>query len=185
MALLLSMSCNIFLIIDEIRFKKKKDFFSTINKAITGELNTTTWKKGFNILTQKLKGIDANLLRRKYYYINIWTNWCIPCIKEMPWLDSLAGTLHKDVGYIFISDISEELAKSALKRKNFNLKNFLFLNDMNDFVSGICNERGIKNKVYPMVLIVDVEGKIFHYSTGAYENPKEAKEFADIINKLP
>ena len=183
-ALLLSVALNAYFIFDEIRVRRNREFGNALNSAMGGELSKATWNQGMEIFTNKIKNKKA-LLSKKYYYINVWTNWCAPCIKEMPWLDSLAGTLNKDVGYIFVSDISDKAATDCMKRKNYNLKNFTFLNDMSDFVSGICNEQRIKNKVYPMVLILDQKGKIHHYSTGAYENAKEAQEFVDIINKLP
>ena len=64
------------------------------------------------------------------------------------------------------------------------IKNFIFLNDMSDFISAICNEQGVKGKSYPMVLILDNKGKVLHYSVGAYQNLKEAAEFSEMINKL-
>ncbi len=156
-----------------------------INKAFGGDVNKTSWEKGLESFMTKLNNKDTSVFNKKYYYVNIWTNWCIPCINEMPWLDSLAGTLNKDVGYIFVTDIGDELSKGCIEKRNYNLKNFIFLNDMNDFISGICNERNTKTKVYPMVLIFDQNGKIYHYSVGAFENSKEVKELADVINKLP
>lgn len=153
-------------------------------KAFGGDVNETTWKKGLESFFIKLKEKDKSIAAKKYFYVNIWTNWCKPCIKEMPWLDSLAGTFNKDVGYIFVSDISESLADSCIKRNRYNLKNFIFLNDMNDFVSGICNERGTRTKVYPMVLILGNKGKILHYTVGAYGNRNEAMEFVELIQKL-
>src|SRR5207237_499362 len=128
---------------------------------------------------EKLKEKDKNLNGKKYFYINIWDIICQPCIREMPWLDSLAGTLKKDVAYVFVSDNDEEVAANCIKRKKYNSKNFVFLNGMNEFVSAICNEKGSKTKVYPTVLILNDKGKLLHYSTGAYENSKEAVEFLD------
>ena len=156
-----------------------------MSKAFGGEINKTTSTKGFESFITKLKEKDTTCANKKYYYVNVWTNWCSPCIKEMPLLDSLAGTLNKDVGYIFVSHISDEAANNCIKRNNYYFKKFIFLNDMNDFVSGICNELIIKTKVYPMVLILDQKGKIFHYSTGTCENSIELKELANIIQELP
>lgn len=184
-ALILSLAGNGYFIFDEVRFHRNQGFGRALNKAMGGELSKTTWKQGLEIFTSKLNESNKALLNKKYYYINVWTNWCIPCIKEMPWLDSIAGTLNrKDIGYVFVSDISDDLANSCLKRRNYHLKNFVFLNNMNEFVSAICNERGTKQKIYPMVLILSSKGELLHYSNGAYESTKEATEFADLINKL-
>lgn len=179
------MGFNAFFIFKVIKIQDNEIQSEAINKAFGGDVNKTTWKKGLDSFVTKLNEKDTTFANKKYYYVNIWTNWCIPCINEMPWLDSLAGTLSKDVGYIFVSDISDEVSRNCLKKRNYILKNFIFLNDMNDFVSGICNERGTRTKVYPMALIFDQKGEIYHYSVGAFENSKEVKELADIINKLP
>lgn len=164
--------------------KEKEAFGKLFMKAIGGELTAVTWKEGYKSFTQKLKVEHPELLKKKYFYINIWTNWCGPCVKEMPWLDSLAGDLKKDVAYIFVSDLTEKSATECIKRKKYQIKNFIYLNDMGDFVSGICNEQNIKNKSYPMTLILNNKGELLHYSTGAYKNKQEATELSTLINKL-
>ncbi len=183
-AIIISIVANAYFIYDEKCVKEKEEFGKLFTKAMGGEITTTTWKEGYKIFKQKLKTAHPKLATKKYYYINIWTNWCGPCIKEMPWLDSLVSNLRQDVAYIFVSDLTNKAASECIKRKKYQLKNFIFLNDMGDFVSGICNEQGIKNKSYPMVLIVNNKGEVIHYSNGAYENTKEAAEFATLINNL-
>lgn len=184
-ALFISVAINGYFIFDEIRFNRNQDFGKALNKAIGGELSNTTWRQGLEIFKNKLKEKNSTLLNKKYYYINVWTNWCVPCIKEMPWLDSIAGSLSRnDIGYVFVSDISDDLANSCLRRKNYKMDNFVFLNDMSDFVSAICNEKGTKNKIYPMALVLSNKGELLHYSNGAYESVQEASEFAELITKL-
>ena len=182
--LILSIACNVYFMIDEMRFHRIKEMEKAMNKAMGGEFSKTTWKEGLEIFTNKLKYKHGDLLNKKYYYINIWPNWCIPCVNEMPWLDSIAGNLKKDVGYIFLSDISDSVANNCIRKNNYNLKNFVFLNDMNDFVSAICNEKGTKSKAYPMVLILSNKGLLLHYSIGAYGSAREASDFAEMINRL-
>jgi thiol-disulfide isomerase/thioredoxin len=179
--LFLSVGFNVFSIWAVIRIRNNK----IQSEAFGSVINKTTWANGLELFRTKLKEKDKSCANKKYYYVNIWTNWCAPCIKEMPCLDSLAGTLRTDIGYIFVSDISEDIANSCIKKKNYHLKNFIFLNDMNDFISGICNEIKIKSKSYPMVLILDQEGEIYHYSVGTSENLAELKALATIIQKLP
>jgi peroxiredoxin len=103
----------------------------------------------------------------------------------MPWLDSLAGTIErKDVAYIFLANNSDKSTNDLLERKKFKIKNFIYLNNMEDFVSSVYNEQKKKSVVYPTVLIIDAKGKIYHSSTGAFSNFNEAKEFVDLIGKL-
>lgn len=182
--LILSLAINAFFLIEEFFMHKGKELEHVKNKLMGGELSNTKWKQGLEIFTQKLRKKDTTLLDKKYYYICTWTNWCKPCIREMPWLDSIAGGLSKDVGYFFVTDLSDELAEKCIKRSKFRIKNFIYLNDLNTFISAVCNEKGTKNKVYPMVLIITNEGVLVHFSIGAYRNASEAAGFADIINKL-
>jgi thiol-disulfide isomerase/thioredoxin len=183
-SLILSLAINGYFVFDEIRFYRIEEFGKVMDKGMNSEISKTTWKQGFEIFTGKLKEKNKALLSKKYYYINIWTNWCKPCIREMPWLDSLAGKIDKNVGYFFVSEMNDDAAYQCIKRKNYNIKNFVFLNDMNDFVSAICNEKQTKSKIYPMVLILSNKGELLHSSIGAYGSARESAEFAEMINKL-
>lgn len=184
-ALVVSLGVNIYFTVEEITLQRNLEFGKLVNKNLGGgKLTNTTWKQGLELFTKALKTKNRSLLNKKYYYINIWASFCAPCIREMPWLDTIADTLRKDVGYVFLSDMSDEVADKCIKRKNFTINNFVFLNDMNEFVSAICNERGVKNKAYPMVLILSNKGELLHYSVGAYGNVREAAGFAEIINRL-
>ncbi len=182
---MISVGFNGYFIWDAIQIHNQTLKTEAMDRAFGGVIEKTTWSEGLKSFVSKLKAKDKNIANRKYYYVNIWTTWCMPCVKEIPWLDSLAGTLNKDVGYVFVSDQTDKVIMDCLKRKKFDVKNFVFLNDMNDFVSGICNERKITTKSYPMVLIMDDKGKILYYENGAYENLKDASEFCELIQKLP
>ena len=39
------------------------------------------------------KKVSIASFKGKPVLLNLWATWCIPCIKEMPMLDTLAGTL--------------------------------------------------------------------------------------------
>lgn len=179
-----SVCLNSYFVWDTIRYNNSKLREEMMNKSFGGDVNSTTWKNGFNLLVDRLKEIDKTKVNKKYYYVNVWTTWCKPCIREMPWLDSLAGTLNKDVAYIFVSDIEDKRANNCISEKGYNIRNFLFINDMNDFISAICNEKGATSKVYPMVLILDNKGNFVHYSTGAYQSAKDVSEFGALIKGL-
>lgn len=47
---------------------------------------------------KNLDGSDASYdaFKGKVVLINFWATWCIPCVKEMPSLNKLAGTIGKD-----------------------------------------------------------------------------------------
>ena len=144
---ILSLSINVFFIIEEFFKRKSKELEHVKNNVMGLELSNTNWEHGLELFTQKLREKDTALLNKKYYYISTWTNWCKPCIREMPWLDSIAGALNKDVGYFFVTELSDELAEKCMERTKYHIENFIYLNDLNTFISAICNEKGTKNKV--------------------------------------
>ena len=152
---------------------------------MSGSVGDVKWGKGLQMFNDSVKKKYPELKTKKYFYINMWAMFCHPCIKEMPWLDSLSGTIdRKDVAYIFLAGESDKATNSLIERKKFKIKNFVYLNNMNDFISSVYNEQKKKSVVYPTVLIIDAKGKIYHSSTGAFANRNEAKEFVDMINKL-
>ncbi|MCC6372184.1 MAG: hypothetical protein IT236_14365 [Bacteroidia bacterium] len=184
-ALSLSILLNVYLIREDIKTTYNKEFGNMVNSSLGFQkISKTKWSEGLSLFQKKLKQSNPNLLSKKYYYINIWSITCKPCIKEMPWLDSLAGAIKKDVAYVFLSELSDEVANNCLKNKKIQTKNFVYLNEMNDFVSSICNERKTRSKAYPTVIILNNQGEVLHYSIGAYSNRREAAGFTDLINKL-
>ncbi|HWY11167.1 MAG TPA: TlpA disulfide reductase family protein [Bacteroidia bacterium] len=183
--LTLSLGANTYFVWREIKYRENVEWGKRMDKAFGGKVENIPWSKGLPMFNDSLKKHYPKLKTKKYFYINIWAMFCHPCIKEMPLLDSLAGTIErKDVAYIFLSDNSYKGTKDLLVRKKFNIKNFVYLDNMDDFISSVYNEQKKKSKVFPTIVILDNKGKIVHYETGAYENVKEAKEFADLIEKL-
>ncbi len=182
--LILSLALNGYFIADEIRDYQIQEMGKALNRQMGNEITKTTWEEGLSLFTERLKKEHPALQNKKYYYINVWINWCKPCIREMPWLDSLAGTIDKEVGYFFVSEMTDSLAQKSIEHKGFQLKNFVLLNDMNAFVSAACNKRGIKNKIYPMVLILSNSGELVYFSTGAYSNVQDAIGFEELMKGL-
>lgn len=186
-ALFISLALNVLNIIGEIGYQRQMEFVRVMNKAMGGgvDASAVSWGKGLEMFNDSLMKKFPEQAGKKYYYINMWAMFCQPCIKEMPWLDSLAGEMNrKDVAYIFLSNTSDKSLNDLLKRKKFSIKNFIYLNNLGDFISSVYKEQKKKTVVYPTVLVIDAKGKIYHSSTGAYENMNEAKEFIDLIENL-
>lgn len=184
-ALIVSLAFNAYFIAGEVVYYRGMQWAKSMEKAFGGKVENIPWTKGLPMFNDSLSKHYPELKTKKYFYINMWAMFCHPCIKEMPLLDSLAGTIErKDVAYVFLSDNSYKATKDLLVRKKFNIKNFVYLDNMDDFISSVYNEQKKKSKVFPTIIILDNKGKIVHYETGAYENIKEAKEFVDLIGKL-
>ncbi|HWY11173.1 MAG TPA: redoxin domain-containing protein [Bacteroidia bacterium] len=184
-ALVISLAFNAYFIVGEVVYYHQMEYGKILNKAMGGSVGDVKWGKGLEMFNDSVKKKYPELSGKKYFYINMWAMFCSPCIKEMPWLDSLSGTINRmDVAYIFLAGESDKATNSLIERKKFKIKNFVYLNNMNDFISSVYNEQKKKSVVYPTVLIIDSKGKIYHSSTGAFENQNETKEFVDLINKL-
>jgi thiol-disulfide isomerase/thioredoxin len=180
----ISLLANGYFIYDQKTIDRYESESKMFSNAFGGEVNNTKWKDGFSLFKKKLFEQDSSMINKKYFYINVWNTICNPCIKEMPMLDSIAGAIEvKNISYIFVSDNTNGAALKRLKGK-FEIKHFIYLNDMNDFVSAVLNEKGKRHKTYPMQLILDQTGKLYYYQEGAFENPKEAGELVKAINSL-
>ena len=67
--------------------------------------------------------------RGKPVLLNLWATWCLPCVTEMPQLDTLAGQ-HKDLQVVTVSqdsgDGGKKKAQDFFAQKKFaNLKLYL------------------------------------------------------------
>ena len=178
-----SIITNVCFIILEIKYQKNQAWLDSIENIIGGEINGTNYTNGFNDFKRKAK-LDNRLNEQKYYFINIWNTICIPCIKEMPLLDSIAGLNNKNISYFYVSDNSEKQTINCLNKHKISCKNFQYLNDMNDFISSIFNEKGSKNKIYPIQMIVDSNGAIKYYQEGAISSPEAIANLVEAIKKL-
>lgn len=110
----------------------------------------------------KIKGKANN--DNDYIYLNVWNTSCIPCIREMPSLDSLASIYKNKVQFVFITDDKDVLVNDFLERKNIDLKNFDFLNNQEEAIDYLCKKIN-KSKVYPMHFILNREFEIIHHHT--------------------
>ncbi len=144
-----------------------------------------SFPSGTNYLLNRLKKEQPQLINKNYIFINIWNIGCGPCIKEMPILDSLSLNINrKDIGYVFLTENSKDLITSFLKRKKIITENFVFINDANDYISSVLNEKGIKNKAYPIQLIIDKNGTIIHFDRDIIKNSKDTA-LINLIENLP
>lgn len=172
------------LVIDELTaFRLEADGRLKLNGK-SKSLKVTNWMEERNALTARLAHKDPLSLNRNYLYVNIWTSWCLPCVREMPWLDSLAGTIDKDVNFLFVTDMQEYQVISFLEKRNMKIKNFIMLNNMGKLITAICRKNEEKSMIYPLELIIDRRGRLLFSSHGAYESAADARHFIKLVNEL-
>ena len=118
----------------------------------------TPFPEGVNLYDLKGNKVDFAEYRSKYVYVDMWASWCIPCLKEIPYLKALEKELqNKDVMFLSISiDNKEEAWKKKVAA--LGLEGELLINKDNKLGESL-NVSGI-----PFFLIYDKEGKLYKYN---------------------
>lgn len=118
----------------------------------------TPFPENVNLYDLKGNKVDFSKYRGKYVYVDMWASWCIPCIKEIPYLKALEKELqNKDVMFLSISiDNKEEAWKKKVAA--LGLEGELLINKDNKLGESL-NVSGI-----PFFLIYDKEGKLYMYN---------------------
>ncbi len=118
----------------------------------------TPFPEGINLYDLKGNKVDFAKYRGKYVYIDMWASWCVPCIKEIPYLKALEKELQND-NVCFLS-LSIDTKEDAWKKKvaDLGLEGELVINKDNKLCEAL-NVTGI-----PFFLIYDKEGKLYKYN---------------------
>jgi thiol-disulfide isomerase/thioredoxin len=69
------------------------------------------------------KAIQFGQFRGKVIFIDLWATWCGPCLKEMPYLDTLRRRYGNNPEIVFLSvsiDENKELWKNFLQKRKPN-----------------------------------------------------------------
>lgn len=128
-------------------------------------LRDIKYEDGISFCLEKIK--KTKLRDKKYFYLSAWNTRCNPCLKEMPMQDDIADSLSKNIGFIHVSDDSDEKNISFLRKKNITSRNFIFLNDMNTFISAVYKKKNINYKVFPTHIVIDSIGNLLYFSQGS------------------
>jgi thiol-disulfide isomerase/thioredoxin len=156
---------------------RAKDYLDLIKKLTTYEpFIEASEKKYKEITASKLldKGtqspdftyedIDGNLvslsdLKGKYVYIDVWATWCMPCLRQIPYLKELEEMFHdKNIEFVSIS-VDKERAKPTWKKvvENKELTGIQLFADKS-FDSDFMNAFAVNS--IPRFILIDPEGKI-------------------------
>ena len=120
------------------------------------------------------KDVSLDQFKGKYIYIDLWASWCVPCIKEIPYLLALEK-LYKDKNLVFVS-ISLDADKAAWRKKmeELNLHGHQWELGNSNF-DKLMNVTGI-----PHFILYGPDRKLIHYQA-----PRpSSQEIKTIFNKL-
>ena len=136
---------------------------------------------GFNY--QNFKGSKTKLesFKGKYVYIDIWATWCGPCMREIPFLQTLEEKYHdKNIAFVSISiDKQTDFKKweSVVKEKNLGGVQLFADNDWNSDFAKSFNVTSI-----PRFILIDPNGKVVKAVAERPSNPELIKVLDDLLN---
>ncbi|MEA3448616.1 MAG: TlpA disulfide reductase family protein [Bacteroidota bacterium] len=124
--------------------------------------------------------ISLSDFKGKPIYIDVWASWCGPCIREMPYMDSLHDE-YKDKNIVFLSVSVDEKADNWLTSLEQHPPEWTQLHT-GDWDCKLCHDYNIK--AIPRFLLIDRKGKIISASAPR-PSSDEIKPLLDEHIKMP
>jgi thiol-disulfide isomerase/thioredoxin len=141
--------------------------------------------ESFKIFNSKFKNENINIVFEKYIYINIWSLGCQPCIKELPFINSLKDYIEKKINYICVSSHSDNAVNNFLSTKKIAPLNLVFINGMQEFILSVFNEIDIEGMVFPTHVVMKKNGEILAFYNGSIHTQEQALPIINFIKNLP
>lgn len=155
-----------------------------LNQHNSSFLNRPSVELGFNLFIESLAKRGFLSSDKQYYYINIWSIGCQPCIEELPTLDSLQNIISQKVSCIMVSCHSDRAVQRFLEKRSLTLSNFILLNGMNDFVLYINNKLNLDEYVFPIHIILNKKGHVLAYLIGSLTDERSLLPITEFIDNL-
>ncbi len=140
-------------------YKQKihNDEFSSIYK-----IKNTSYGEGLREFKEKLNN------KTPYHLIHVWDTFLLDPTKSVPYflqIDSfLRSNSSKTVDCVLMSSMREETITDYFKSRGIKFTNLILMNDMDNFVSGICNKKNEKNKIHSVNLLINDQGDLLYYN---------------------
>ncbi len=92
------------------------DFPSQVESLGTVDPGWTVWT--LDGTPRKLSDFRGSTL-----FVNVWATWCGPCIREMPSISTLRGSLanDEDIHFVIVTDESAEQVRKVVEKNQWNL----------------------------------------------------------------
>lgn len=119
--------------------------------------------------------VSLDKFRGKYVYIDLWASWCVPCIKEVPYLQELEKSLQNpNVVFVSIStDSTEKPWRDRMKQHNMHGNQWLNTDGK------LCDKLNVSG--IPHFLIYDKDGHLHTYSA---PRPSTGEALKSILEGL-
>ncbi len=160
MLFLVSLTINIVYLYFSIEQKKHQNEFRSLF-----EIKDISYGDGLSSLHKRLKNVGN---QKSYHLIHIWDTFLTDPNKEIPYLSQLDGFFKynpsKPVDCILMSAMCDKSIAGFLDPRNIKFRNAIQLNDMDDYISGVCNKKNYKTKKRAVNLLINKQGDILYYN---------------------
>ncbi len=151
-------------------------YYETIAQRIEGskyDVGTTI----FNIVSTNTpdgKKFNSSDWKGKFFLIDFWGSWCVPCLEDVPFLKNLRDSHASKLHVLGIASDKEEPWKKAIVENGLDWTQVLNGKDSEDFVARL-NVTG-----FPTKILVAPNGEIVYRTSGGGE--ESFKKMAKIID---
>lgn len=146
--------------------KEAADEFAKVQKILAGQVSPMFTYPDING-----KEVSLESLKGKLVYIDVWAQWCVPCLNEIPSMKKLVEDYaDKNVEFVGVSiDKMEDKAKWEAMVKEKDLKGIQVLADQ-DWKSQFAKDYNVMG--IPRFILIDAEGKIIAADAPRPSNPE-------------
>ncbi|HAS35593.1 MAG TPA: thiol-disulfide oxidoreductase [Flavobacteriales bacterium] len=110
-------------------------------------------------ILQDLNGAEVQLseLKGQAIFLNFWATWCGPCKAEMPSIEALYKDMGDEVNFLIVSYEDPKVIRKFMNDEVYDFPVYFPKNGIPD---------QLKAEALPTTLVIDVEGRILHRSSG-------------------
>jgi hypothetical protein len=176
--LFLSLSVNLFYLNIKLNDKRHKDELLSLF-----EVKNISYQEGFIDLNKK---ITDKKLQKSFYVIQIWDTTFLEFGEKIPYIlnaDSICKNT-KNVQCFLLSSMYDESIEKCLEERNIHFNNFSLINDMGDYISGVCHLKKRKEKPSCATLIIKQQGDILYYNDKPINHLDKDSIFLNILHSL-